>query len=65
MKSVYCPVCGGAIADSDIPDEWGVTLRDYFAGIALLGYMRLETNEPNMPFWCYGIADNMIGAREK
>lgn len=47
----------------------GMTLRDYFAGQALAGFMantrRPTTIAPDDAEWCYRIADAMLAEREK
>jgi len=44
----------------------GMTLRDYFAGQALVGFMSdsdYSAPPPKTAIWCYIIADAMIEAR--
>lgn len=47
----------------------GMSLRDYFAGQALAGFMastkRPTTMHPDDAEWCYQIADAMLAARVK
>jgi hypothetical protein len=50
-------------------DEWlpGMTLRDYFAGQALIGVIGIaeKTNTPdNIARLAYGLADAMLAARQ-
>jgi hypothetical protein len=45
----------------------GMSLRDWFAGMALAG-MRATGDALNMPGfaqWCYAVADAMLAEREK
>jgi len=71
-KSVLCPNCWYEFADSEIPDEWGVTLRDYFAGCALIANIVVgmpvcvnESASEGAARIAYGYADEMMKAREK
>ena len=47
--------------------QGGMTLRDYFAGQALAGFMantrRPTTMAEDDATWCYSIADAMLAAR--
>ena len=46
----------------------GMTLLDWFAGMALLGIMRQAANHfhpTDDAKWCYQIADAMLAQREK
>ena len=48
--------------------EQGMTLRDYFAGQALAGYMASENTDSTLATiaeWSYRAADAMLEAREK
>jgi len=49
------------------PGQQGMSLRDWFAGMALGGYMvsDLAVNGPMAAQMCYEIADAMIAEREK
>ena len=54
--------------NDDCTSEFGMTLRDYFAGQALVGMLsegRSNSNAKNwMPEEAYEIADAMLAARE-
>jgi hypothetical protein len=54
--------CGGMMQP-----EFGMTLRDWFAGQALAGFMantkRPTTIAEDDATWCYQIADAMLAAR--
>jgi len=45
-------------------DDEGMSLRDYFAAVALGGLDSVE-NEERAAKWCYQMADAMLKEREK
>lgn len=46
-----------------VHQQWGMTLRDYFAGQAL-GFFNIDAEAPDrLAFYCYQIADAMLKAR--
>ena len=52
----------------DLTDaEFGMSLRDYFAGQALAGFIANDSvvEEGMVASWCYKQADAMIAARER
>ena len=53
--------------DQHYQGEQGMSLRDWFAGMALGGYMvsDLAVNGPLAAQMCYEIADAMIAERDK
>jgi hypothetical protein len=54
--------------DSSQPDEKGMDLRDYFAAMALHGFIKEEFRQPTyeqMAQACYELADAMMKAREQ
>jgi len=59
---------GRGIFSSDDPQE-GVSLRDYFAGMALQGSLASPANEGMTPDhlaeWAYSLADAMLKARKE
>ena len=59
-------------ADGRVHGSNGMTLRDYFAGQALSGYLASASQPPFehasediMAAWCYQNADAMLAARER
>lgn len=57
---------------TDVPENRGMTLRDYFAGQALAGIWANKKHFPkcgfingNGPRYCYDIADAMLAERAK
>lgn len=55
------------VSDIGVHGQFGMTLRDYFAGQALAGFMantrRPTTMAEDDATWCYSIADAMLAAR--
>ena len=43
--------------------EDGMTLRDYFAAKAMLGFITAEVQQERIAKWAYEIADAMLAAR--
>ena len=43
--------------------EDGMTLRDYFAAKAMLGFITVEVQQERIAKWAYEIADAMLEAR--
>ena len=43
--------------------EDGMTLRDYFAAKAMLGFITVEVQQERIAKWAYEIADAMLAAR--
>ena len=43
--------------------EDGMTLRDYFAAKAMLGFITVEVQRERIAEWAYEIADAMLAAR--
>lgn len=57
---------------ADMVESYGMTLRDYFAGQALLGFMHIKAVDKDATmFWdqvaihCYEAADAMLAERAK
>ena len=71
MDKILCPVCKGEIHPSDFPQEWRVSVRDFFAGCALVGItagMLTDDGKPDISFGrcsevAYRQADAMLKAR--
>lgn len=63
---------GGFETSADAPQGGGMSMRDYFAAKALIGFMSadrhydvlLKEDLPNLAADCYAIADAMLKARE-
>lgn len=59
----------GAGNSQPTPTQYnGMSLRDYFAGQALAGYLAHPDSEINMTFvakWAYQYADAMLAERQK
>ena len=58
--------CGDPIIEAST----GMSLRDWFAGQALAGWLAVETGtimgyEPSIAKGCYDLADAMLAEREK
>lgn len=59
------------VADLSRTQECGLTIRDWFAGQALAGYLaatvgeRARDNPSILAEWCYQNADSMIEERAK
>lgn len=52
--------------DAPESDQYGMTLRDYFAAAALTGYSNFQpkiTTVESVAGWAYAIADAMLKAR--
>ena len=45
--------------------EWGMTLRDYFAAKAMQAMIAAHEPDDAIPGWAYGMADEMLKAREE
>ena len=43
--------------------EHGMTLRDYFAAKAMLGFITVEVQQERIAKWAYEIADAMLEVR--
>ena len=43
--------------------EEGMTLRDYFAAKAMLGFITVEVQQERIAKWAYEIADAMLEVR--
>ena len=59
-----------SIKDQAFPDEnnYGISIRDYFAAKALQGVMAcngIYDDEKKLARWCYEQADAMLEAREQ
>ena len=55
------------VSDIGVHGQFGMTLRDYFAGQALAGYFAHPTtphqNATDGAVYCYAMADAMLAAR--